>query len=604
MCGINGIFAYHHAANPVDRAELLRTREHMARRGPDGMGDWLSADGRVGLGHRRLAIIDISESGAQPMSLGNSDLVVTFNGEIYNYRQLRRDLEAQGRVFTSNSDTEVLLHLFAVKGEEMVHDLRGMFAFALWDAAHRRLFLARDPYGIKPLYTSDDGWTFRFASQVKALLAGGRVSRDPDPAGAVGFMLWGSVPEPFTLYQEIRSLPAGHCQFVDDRGPQPPKAYASLARVFAEGARNPCRPDAVVPLLKEALADSVAAHLVADVDVGLFLSGGVDSTSLLAAMHHLGRADVCAVTLHFSEFDGTEEDEAPLSADAARRLGARHVVRTVGQKEFAADLPQILEAMDQPSIDGINSWFIAKAAREQGLKVAMSGVGGDEILAGYPSFTDIPRWVRLLAVPSRVPGLGRLWRKSVEALGIGRHRPKLAALAEFGGDYASAYLLRRGLFMPSELGGLLDRGIIETGLRRLDPVNRVKQTLTPSPANPLSRVGALESGNYLRNQLLRDIDWASMAHSLEVRTPFVDFRFLQHMAPLVPHCAAGRGKQALTSASGSDVSTATAGRRKTGFNVPLARWLGKPGTEVDESKGFTSRLLSLQLLDVFGIGAQ
>src|SRR5262245_33907472 len=234
MCGINGIFAYHYAANPVDREELLRTRDYMAARGPDGMGAFLSDHGRVGLGHRRLSIIDLSDAGAQPMASGDGRLVITLNGEIYNYRHLRLGLEARGRNFRSQSDTEVLLHLYAERGEAMVHDLRGMFAFAIWDADRQRLFLARDPYGIKPLYYADDGWTFRFASQVKALLAGGRVSRDPEPAGQVGFYLWGSVPEPFTTYRQIRTLPAGCTAVVDRIGMHTPQCYHSIAAVYCQ----------------------------------------------------------------------------------------------------------------------------------------------------------------------------------------------------------------------------------------------------------------------------------------------------------------------------------------------------------------------------------
>src|SRR5438477_718972 len=223
MCGIAGIYAYHYAANPIDLGELCRIRDHMAARGPDGAGTWCSEDGRVGLGSRRLAIIDLSENGLQPMVSADGKLTVTFNGEIYNYRALRRDLEARGCVFRTQTDTEVLLHLYAAKGPEMVHELRGMFAFGLWDANKRGLLLARDPYGIKPLYYADDGWTFRFASQVKALLKGGKVSRDPEPAGQVGFYLWGSIPEPFTTYLQVRALAAGTTAIVDLIGARPPK---------------------------------------------------------------------------------------------------------------------------------------------------------------------------------------------------------------------------------------------------------------------------------------------------------------------------------------------------------------------------------------------
>ena len=204
MCGINGILGYHSASNAPQETELLATREAMRARGPDGSGAWWSVDRRCGLGHRRLSIIDLSDRASQPMTSEDGRFVIAFNGEIYNYPQVRVELEADGARFRTTSDTEALLHLYARYGADMVHRLRGMFAFAIWDQARRGLFLARDPYGIKPLYTANDGWTFRFASQVKALLAGGHISRDPEPAGMVGFHLFGSVPEPFTLYRDIR----------------------------------------------------------------------------------------------------------------------------------------------------------------------------------------------------------------------------------------------------------------------------------------------------------------------------------------------------------------------------------------------------------------
>ena len=223
MCGINGIFAYHSASSAPQEDELLRTREAMHARGPDGAGIWWSKDRHCGLGHRRLSIIDLSDRASQPMASVDGRFVIVFNGEIYNYPQLRLELEKDGAFFRTTSDTEALLHLYARHGGGMVHRLRGMFAFAIWDEEKRCLFLARDPYGIKPLYIANDGWTFRFASQVKALLAGGHVSRDPEPAGLVGFHLFGSVPEPFSLYRDIHSLPAGHTQWVDGTGPKEPK---------------------------------------------------------------------------------------------------------------------------------------------------------------------------------------------------------------------------------------------------------------------------------------------------------------------------------------------------------------------------------------------
>ena len=384
------------------------------------------------------AIIDLSDRASQPMTSEDGRFVVVFNGEIYNYPQLRAELETDGARFRTTSDTEVLLHLYARHGAEMVHRLRGMFALAIWDEARRCLFLARDPYGIKPLYTANDGWTFRFASQVKALLAGGHVSRDPEPAGMVGFHLFGSVPEPFTLYRDIRALPAGHTQWVDAAGPREPKPFANLAEVLAKGAANPV-PEAELPKrVRAGVLDSVRAHLLSDVEVGVFLSAGIDSGALLGLMRDAGQREIRAITLAFEEFRGTPEDEAPLAARVCKQYGARHIVRHLSQQEFVDDLPLILEAMDQPSIDGVNAWFVSKAAKEAGLKVAISGLGGDELLAGYPSFLDLPRWRRQFGLLAAVPGLGLLARKLIGAVapGFSRARPKALGVLEYSDTWA------------------------------------------------------------------------------------------------------------------------------------------------------------------------
>src|SRR5436190_7036994 len=407
MCGIAGLYAYLDVAPPVDRAELARMNARMAARGPDGGGDWLSADGRVGFTHRRLAIIDLSGRGAQPMHSADGRLTVTFNGEIYNYKELKAGLEAKGYTFRSDSDTEVLLQLYTDRGPAMVEALRGMFAFGLWDAAKRTLLLARDPLGIKPLYYADDGWTLRFASQAKALLAGGAVSREPDPAGIVGFHLLGSVPEPFTVWRAIRAVPAGATVLVDAAGSRAPEVYYNVARSLGRRAGAGGGDAAMArEQLRAAVHDSVRHHLVADVPVAVFLSAGLDSGALLGTMAELGVRDPLAVTLAFAEFKGGHDDEAPLAAEVAARYGARHVVRTVDRAEFERDLPAILDAMDLPTIDGINTWFVAKAAREAGIKVALSGLGADECFGGYPSFADLPRSVHLLRPFRLVPGLG------------------------------------------------------------------------------------------------------------------------------------------------------------------------------------------------------
>ena len=579
MCGINGIFAYHYAANPIDREELIRTRDHMAARGPDGSGAWFTDDARAGFGHRRLSIVDLSDSGSQPMIGDDGRFVVTFNGEIYNHQELRRALEGKGYVFRSRCDTEVLLHLFADKGEAMVHDLRGMFAFAIWDARQRSVFLARDPYGIKPLYYADDGWTFRFASQVKALLAGGRVSREKEPAGQVGFFLWGSVPEPFTTFQAIRALPAGATLRVDALGVRQIKRYHTIGGAFhratASGDSN--RPAAVQrEEMTSALLDSVRHHRIADVPVGAFLSAGIDSGSLVGLMRDCGKSDIQTITIAFEEFRGGPNDEAPRAAEVAKLYGTRHTTRIVTEGEFRADLPAILAAMDQPSIDGFNTWFVAKAAREQGLKVAISGLGGDELFGGYPSFADIPRWVSWCRLPSAVPFLGPAARRLMGLTAFDRAlgHPKTAGMLELGGTAAGAYLLRRGLYMPWELGALLDEEVVRLGLRRLDPLGLLNAELQPWPVSSQVRVAILESTSYMRNQLLRDTDWASMAHGLEVRTPLVDSVLLQRLAPGIAATADVMLRKADLAASPLVPLPATITERaKTGFQTPIASWI-------------------------------
>jgi len=284
MCGVAGIFSYHKAAPKVDRVELRSIRNHMLSRGPDAGGEWFSRDGRIALAHRRLSIISLSNDASQPMSTKDDEVVISFNGEIYNYKELRLELQNKGYHFRTQSDTEVLLHLYIEKGEMMVESLRGMFAFVLWDKRKKAMLLARDPYGIKPLYYSDNGQAVRVASQVKSILAGGKVSTSKDPAGIAGFYLLGSIPEPYTLYRDIKSVPAGSLVWINEYGVSAPKQYFSIAKIFSE-AEN--RQEKLTykdsnDILHEALVDSIKHHFIADVPVGAFLSSGIDSSVIVA----------------------------------------------------------------------------------------------------------------------------------------------------------------------------------------------------------------------------------------------------------------------------------------------------------------------------------
>ena len=578
MCGINGIFAYRADAPEVDPEELMVSRECMRSRGPDAADQWISDDGRVGLGHRRLAIIDLSPGGAQPMRRGA--LVIIFNGEIYNYREIRARLEAAGRTFTSHSDTEVLLRLYEEKGAEMFGELRGMFAIALWDGARRRMLLARDPYGIKPLYYSDEGGTLRVASQVKALIAGGRVSRQFDPAAAAGFFLRGTVPEPFTMYRSIRALPAGSYCWVDENGAHEPVQYFSIAATLREAvdhARD-VSDDERVAAVHDAVLESVRYHMVADVPVGAFLSAGIDSTAVVALARESGASELQTMTLRFEEYRGRDNDEAPLASLVAQRYDVRHTIRDLSLADFRAELPRIFAAMDQPTVDGLNSYFISKAAADVGLKVALSGTGGDELFGGYTSFRDIPRWMPLTTRLARIPGLSEgVYRLNAALARRSRHvSPKMGEILRHGSSYAGAYLVKRGRFLASELPEVLGAERAAEGLQRLNILALIDRAVTPDPGNPYARVAALESSLYLRNQLLRDMDWASMAHSLEVRVPLVDAHLLRRIAPVLV-TRRERGKQILANAPRPPLPDVVRERRKTGFTLPIKEWLQQEG---------------------------
>lgn len=577
MCGVAAIFSFHSAAPPVDRTELVRIRDYMRARGPDSKGEWYSDDGRLGMGHRRLSIIDLSERGVQPMLNVPGNLVLSFNGEIYNYRALRTFLEGQGRVFRTTTDTEVILQLYESKGEAMFDDLRGMFSLVLWDQLEGKMLLARDPYGIKPLYYANDGWTVRVASQVKALLAGGRVSRQSDPAGQVGYFLFGSVPEPYTTYQEIRSVPAGSIIQVDAQGPSAPRIWSSIATIFdsARDAKCPTDSNKSNETVRDAIRDSVKHHLVSDVPVGAFLSSGIDSTALVALVNEIGMPEIKTITLAFSEFSGRRDDESLRAKRTARAYGTKHTTCRVSEADFREDLPKILDAMDQPSIDGINTWMVSKKASELGLKVCLSGLGGDELFGGYPSFRQIPKWVRAMSIPSRVPLLGGLVRAGFQLAGAQSFcfNPKMADFVTYAGTYAGAYLLKRGLFLPWELPDLIGKELAVEGLRRLGVQDYIKSTIQPDPGSDFARVACLESSLYLRNQLLRDADWAGMAHSVEVRVPFVDSMLLKRVAPIAHSSFMGGGKVLLASAPAKAINETIVRSQKTGFSIPMEPWI-------------------------------
>jgi asparagine synthase (glutamine-hydrolysing) len=591
MCGINGILRLRPDSPPLDRGELRRTRDSMARRGPDGTGEWVSPAGLCALGHRRLAILDLSPAGAQPMGSPDERYWIVLNGEIYNFRELRRPLERDGVAFRSQSDTELLLHLYAREGAAMLPRLRGMFALAIWDERERRLLLARDTFGIKPLYYSATADTLRFASQVKALAASGAVDAEVDPAGLVGFLLWGSVPEPHTIRRAVRCLPAGHFLVVED-GRLPPSRPLGCAPEVEPGGS-----------LGDALADSVRAHLVSDVPVAVFLSAGLDSSLIAALASRISPEPLASFTLSFDVLAGSPLDEAPLAAETARRLGLRHVERRIGKRDFEELWPQALAAMDQPSIDGFNVFLVSRAAHQAGIKVALTGLGGDELFGSYPSFRQVPRLARWTRAAAAVPGLPAAWSRL--AAGAIREHPKLRGLLRHGATLAGSYFLRRGLFLPEELPALLGPDLAGAGLARYDPIADAARHIGGAatgngdrPSDPWLAVQRMETAQYMRNQLLRDADWASMAHSLELRVPLVDPWLAAAVAAARFQPGGSHVKAAVVRDAAPELPPAVLQRAKTGFYVPMGEWL-RPADRARHTGG-RSRRLALDLLSEFG----
>lgn len=596
MCGL--IAAFIEATDVADG--VRRAMARMQRRGPDDAGSW-QADGAC-LGHRRLAILDLDHRAAQPMQSADGRYVIAYNGEIYNFRELRQQREAAGDVFRTTSDTEVILALFAAEGEAMLPRLHGMFAFVIWDRQAKRAFAARDPYGIKPLYYARTAHGVLFASQVKALLATGLVSREPDPHGQAGFWLLGSVPEPATWYRDIRALPAGHSAWVGGDYLIAPRPWYDIGDAWRAADSLPTLPTAEVgERTREGLRESVRRHLVSDVPVGVFLSGGIDSGALAGLMVEAGGTELQGVTLAYDEFADSIEDEAPVAAQIAAHYGIRHHVRRVGRAEFLADLPRILDAMDQPSIDGINTWYASKAVAELGLKVVVSGVGGDELFQGYSSFRQLPRLVaraRWLRLPGFAPAAELAGR--IQAHRTGNQRWRHAA--HWAQTLPGAWWLRRSLFSPDDLPALMGVEAAREALEGFDADARTRRMTGPLPKDACLTLGQIESTTYLRNQLLRDSDWASMDHSLELRTPLVDAKLLQTLRSLLPSFSAFPRKALLAEAPTRPLPDAIRNRSKTGFGIPAERWLGS----VDNTTQFKggSRELGRYVAHHYNLGTQ
>src|SRR5467141_3121549 len=594
VCGICGVAFASRNADAESRVRAMTAA--MEHRGPDEEG-FLAGDARapgLALGMRRLSIIDLA-GGHQPTWNETKDVAVIFNGELYNYRDLRERLLLCGHRFATQSDTEILVHAWEEWGEDFLTELRGMFAFALLDLRERYatapiLFLARDPLGIKPLYYAQTAEGFAFASEVRALLASGAIPKHLSQDAVTAYLLFGSVPEPVTLLEGVFSLPPGHRMLLH----VPERRRTPRARPWWDPAQSPAARDPRKPRdlasaarrVRTLLEEAVRRHLIADVPVGLFLSSGLDSGAI-AALAAQERAGIQSFTL---TFPGTAYDEAELARVVAKRCKTKHTEIPLTGDAIVSRIDDALSALDQPTMDAINTYFVSWAAREVGLKVALSGLGGDELFAGYQTFADTPRLSKLVRLAWFAPAaLRRMTAPMVASLAV-RHKSldasrKAAAAWAYPDALPHPYFFARALFPP----GQLER-IIEPRFRP-STVNADGVTLEPTwlgwlehtadearKLEPIAGISWLEMRTYMASTLLRDTDTVSMARSLEVRVPLLATPLVEFVGSL-PDAARrqpGVQKALLVQALGDLLPQEILTQRKRTFTLPWEAWLRGP----------------------------
>jgi asparagine synthase (glutamine-hydrolysing) len=568
MCGIAGLLS---TRRDGAREAVERMVEHLRHRGPDDRG--VDAPGgatppSVVLGHTRLAIIDLSPAGHGPMRSGDRRYSITFNGEIYNFKALRAELEP--RQWRSHSDTEVLLEAYATWGRACVERLRGMFAFGLWDTERQELFLARDRLGIKPLYYYTADGVFAFASEVGALLASGLVPQRIDPLGLGEYLAYQSLPAPRTLIENVRMLPPGGWMVVDSEARATHGRYWDQLAHASRGAREAALDDSRRHI-RELLYEAVESHQVSDVPVGAFLSGGIDSSAIVALMREAGHIPH-TFSIGFTEqaYDETEHARA-----IAHRFGTEHTHIQLSEQDLLHQLPDALRAMDQPTGDGVNTFVISRAVRASGIKVALSGLGGDELFGGYPSFRRLSRTAALFRTWGRAPEPVRaITASTVQALGQSSVAAgKAAAMLASTGRLADLYPVTRQVLSSEQRQSLL----AEAWTQSSDPyVELLEDAFDRAPhAGLMTAISYAEGRTYMHDVLLRDTDQMSMAHGLEVRVPLLDHVLVEYVMglPEAHKRPSATPKSLLVDSLAGLLPDEIVHRPKQGFTFPFDVWM-------------------------------
>ncbi|HLO70509.1 MAG TPA: asparagine synthase (glutamine-hydrolyzing) [Flavipsychrobacter sp.] len=550
MCRIAGVL---NKASDSVLADTIAMRDSMAHGGPDDSGMYHDADASLALGHRRLSIIDLSEGGHQPMLNASQDVIISFNGEIYNYKELKVELVAKGFQFKTASDTEVILAGYQYWGAECFSKLVGMFAIAIYDKRKHELVLVRDSQGIKPLYYSNTNHSIYFASEVRAFKALPYNWNESDSWKSY-MLVYGFIPEPHTTLADVKMLPKGSYLRIDTNTLQ-----SSLIAYSKDDYTSTIHSEKeAVDAIRQWLDKAVDRHLISDAPIGLFLSGGIDSSLLTLIAKQTGHNDLHTLSIVFDDAAYSEAAYQQLIVDIVK---AQHKSYNLSKEEYIDALPDIFKAMDQPSIDGVNSYFICKFAKEYGLKAVLSGLGADELFGGYASFGREKVVSSLKKIPSGLLAASRYMKKD-------KYR-KLAYLAE--DHITNEYLFHRGLFSIREAAEILDSDTKSVA----DTVQNIALADGIDTLPYGNKVSYMEKNIYMQSQLLKDTDVMSMWHSIEVRVPFLDtdlVKIVNSISPEVKY-SGDIPKQLLVKAYDDILPRQIWDRKKQGFVFPFQNWI-------------------------------
>ena len=570
MCGITGIYSLKREEDIGFDNSIIQMREALLHRGPDDRGVYISPDKRFYLAHTRLSIIDLTASGHQPMSDQEGSIWISYNGEIYNYRQLQNELKEKGYRFRSNSDTEVIINGYKEWGiDGLLKRLRGMFAFAIYDLSGRqaRLILCRDRFGIKPLYYYLDDELLIFSSEVGAIVKSGIIPVERNQKADIAFLIFGNIPAPLTTIKNVFSLAMGSYMLIEDGNKRLVRYYDLINSFTKAKIKNA---EDIYNQLRSILDETVNLHLTSDAPLGVFLSGGIDSSALVALASKA--RDIPITTLSII-FDEEAYSELPYQKMITEQYRTDHRQIKITEKDFYDELDNIFLAMDQPTVDGVNTYFVSRAAKQAGLKAVLSGTGADEVFCGYDSFKEI--W--LLKLINRLPELLKL--PFVLTSGFNDPWRKLVYLKN--GDHLALYLTIRGLFTPKDVEIILDvseKEIKEViGNFELSTMNYELSTM-----NPIDWLSYMEINFYLQNQLLKDTDFMSMYHSVETRVPYLDHILVDYIAAINSSLKIDKyiPKPLLVKPLKEMLPKKVVFRKKQGFTFPFDLWLKKQGKQL------------------------